>query len=244
MRAWIGGAGKYFQAIPPIPAGTVTSEAFAGELRRTVDTLQHEADSAGVTLPPKYDFSFSAQRPLVKFAAGSLEPLAVQLGEVRTIVETVFSARVNDLDSIQRVRVSDDDATGPAGDYIDDHAVTNDLAVITPYVVTFRCFTPELSRVISAFATSSNTFLIKAINIQPASAASAAAGDATGGMPGGLPPGAMPGRFGGEFGLMPPGTPAQPVQPLTGKGGLQTVLKEQLLHVSLEVGLVKLLPKS
>ena len=247
LRAWLADSGKYFQPIPAIPAGNVTSEAFAGELRRTVDALQHEADNAGVSLPPKYDFSFSAQRPLVKFAPGSLEPLAVQLGEVKAIVETVFSARVNDFDSIQRVRVSDDDATGPAGDYLDDHAVTNDLAVITPYVVTFRSFTPEIARVISAFATSSNTFLIKAINIQPAGAAAAdanAGGMPAGLPPGALPPGALPGRYGGEYGLLPPGSPAQPAPPVTGKGGLQTVLKEQLLRVSLEVGLVKLLPKS
>jgi hypothetical protein len=221
LRAWIVATGKYFQPVPPVPPGSVTSETFAGALRRTIDTLQHAAADAGVALPPRYDFSFSAERPLVKFADGSLEPLAVQLGEVKVIAETVFTARVNALDSIQRVRVSVDDATGSQGDYIDEHPVTNDLAVITPYVVTFRCFTPELSRVVGAFATSSNTFLIKSINVQPASAATAAPGDLAG---------------------MPPG--AQPVQPAPGKGGLQTVLKEQLLRISLEVGLVKLLPKS
>jgi len=241
LVSWIDATGKFFEPIPSIPAGEVTSEAFAGALRRTVDALQHEADGFGVTLPPKYDFSFSAQRPLVKFAEGSLAPLAVQLGEVKAIVETVFSARVNALDSIQRVRVSQDDAAGPQGDYIDEHSVTNNLAVITPYVVTFRCFTPELSRVVAAFATSSNTFLIKAINLQPAGAA-AAPTDAAAGMPGGMP-GAYPGRMGAEAGLMPPVAPA-PVQPVATKGGLQTVLKEQLLRVSLEVGLVKLLPKS
>ena len=242
LRGWIDTAGKYFQAIPPIPADNVTSETFAGELRRTVDTLQHDADSAGVALPPKYNFSFSAQQPLMKFADGSLEPLAVQLGEVKAIAEAVFAARVNALDGIQRVRVSDDDAKGPAGDYIDDHAVTNDLAVMTPYVITFRCFTPELSHVISTFATASNTFLIKAINVQPAGAALAVTGDVTGGMPGGLPPGgAMAGRYPGMAGFMPP--PATPAQPVAGKGGLQTVLKEQLLRVSLEVEIVKLLPK-
>lgn len=243
LRSWIEGSRKYFQPIPPIPAGNVTSEAYAGSLHRTIDALQHEADDAGVTLPPKYDFSFSAQRPLVKFAEGSLEALAVQLGEVKAIAETVFSGRVNALDSIQRTRVSADDSAGSQGDYIDEHPVTNDLAVITPYVVTFRCFTPELSRVIGAFATSSNTYLIKAINIQPAGAASAASGEMAG-MPGGYPPGMMPGRFlPGEPGMIPPTTPAQTVQPGAGKGGLPTVLKEQLLRVSLEVGIVKLLPK-
>ena len=230
LREWIVGAGKYFQPIPAIPASGVTSETFAGALRRTIDVMQHEADDAGVALPPKYDFSFSAERPLVKFADGSLEPLSAQLGEVKTIAEAIYSARVNALDGIQRVRVSADDAAGSQADYIDEHLVTNDLAVVTPYVVTFRCFTPEISRVVGAFATASNTFLIKSINIQPATTIAAAPGDVA----------AMPGRF-GENGMMPP---PPPIQPLAGKGGLQTVLKEQLLRVSLEVGLVKLLPKS
>ena len=229
LREWIAGAGKYFQPIPAIPASGVTSETFAGALRRTIDVMQHEAVDAGVALPPKYDFSFSAERPLVKFADGSLEPLSAQLGEVKTIAEAVFSARVNALDGIQRVRVSADDAAGSQADYIDEHLVTNDLAVVTPYVVTFRCFTPEISRVVGAFATASNTFLIKSINIQPATASAAAPGDAA----------AMPGRF-GENSMTPP----PPAQSVAGKGGLQTVLKEQLLRVSLEVGLVKLLRKS
>jgi len=241
LRSWIAAAGKYFQPIPPIPADNVTSETFAGELRHTVKALQDEAAGAGVALPPKYNFSFSAQQPLMKFADGSLEPLAVQLGEVKAVAEAVFAARVNALDSLQRVRVSADDAAGPAGDYIDDHAVTNALAVFTPYVVTFRCFTPELSRIISAFATASNTFLIKAINVQPAGAASVA-GNAAGGMPGvGTPPDVgMPGRF---YPGYPGGNMPAPVQPVAGKGGLQTILKEQLLRVSLEVEIVKLLPK-
>src|SRR5882672_11648618 len=61
VRAWIESATVYFKSIPPIPQGNVTSEAYAGALRRTIDQLQKEADSSGVILPPKYDFSFSAQ---------------------------------------------------------------------------------------------------------------------------------------------------------------------------------------
>ena len=37
----------------------------------------------------------------------------MQLGEVKAISEVLFAARVNALDGIQRVRVSDDD-DGPA----------------------------------------------------------------------------------------------------------------------------------
>ena len=70
LRKWISQAGNYFQPIAPIPdAGTnaVSSEAFAAALRRTIDQLQHEADAASVTLPPRYNFSFEAQRSRVKF---------------------------------------------------------------------------------------------------------------------------------------------------------------------------------
>jgi hypothetical protein len=248
VTKWVASAGRFFQPVPAIPSGAnVSSEAFASSLRRTVEQLQRAAETAGVTLPPKYDFSFAAQRPLVKFAPESLDQLAAQLGEVKALAEAVFAAKVNALDSIQRVRVSTADMAGPAGDYTDLQAVTNDLAVITPYVVTFRSFTPELSRIISVLAGSSNAMVIKSINIQPANMAGA------GGLPGmppgtpypGMAPGMMPGRMSGEFEMQ-----AQPVapafQPATtaGKGGLQTVLKEQLLRVTMEVDFIKLLPKS
>ena len=62
--------GKSFKPITPIPdAPEVSSEAFAAGLRRTIDQLQHEADAASVQLPPKYGFSFEAQRTIVKFCA-------------------------------------------------------------------------------------------------------------------------------------------------------------------------------
>jgi hypothetical protein len=227
VSEWIASAGKHFQPIPAIPTERpVTSETFAAALRRTVDQLQHEADDSGVALPPKYDFSFSAQRPLMKFAPGSLDPLAVQLGEVKVITETLFSARINSLDSIQRIRVSGDDASGPQGDYFDRQSVSNNLAVITPYMITFRCFAPELARVLSGLAKSSNAFIVRSIIVQPASAAGAVGGSAPSGAMGGIPGGAAT-------------TPTA-----TGKGGLQTILKEQLLHVTMQIELVKLLPKS
>jgi hypothetical protein len=254
VQAWIDSATRYFAPISPIPARSaagsganpVTSEAFASALRRTVDLLQREADAAGVILPPKYDFSFTAQRPLVKFAEGSLEPLSVQLGEVKAISEAVFAARVNAIDSIQRVRVSADDVAGPVGDYTDRVPVTNELAVLTPYVVTFRCFTPELASVLGQFAKSTNAMLIKSINVQPAGMASALTPMGGPGMPG-MNPAAIYNRN-PELEINPaaryPGMPQPGVAPMPAKGGLQTVLKEQLLRVTMEVELVKLLSRN
>jgi hypothetical protein len=235
---WIASAAQYFQNIPPIPPGaTVSSAAYADALRQTIDLLQHEADSASVTLPPKYDFSFSAQRSLLRFAPGSLEPLAQQLGEVKAISEILFAARVNQLDGIQRVRVSDDDAQGLAADYIEERPITNDLAILTPYVVNFRSFTPELARVVSGFATSPNPFIVKSIVVQPA-------GGAT--MPDATAPAMqnpyLESRYRSPTPIMPNPDQPQPAPPANGKGGLQIVLKEQLLHITLEVEIVKLLP--
>jgi hypothetical protein len=222
IRDWIRQAADYFQPIAPIPnTGTnaVSSEAFAAALRRTIDQLQHAADAASVTLPPKYNFSFEAQRSLVKFS-GNLGALAEQFGEVKTISEILFAARVNSLDGIQRVRVSDDDANGPQADYFDNHSVTNNLAVLTPYQVTFRSFSPEIAQVLAGFASSPHGFIVKSINVQLAGAAAAMSPETAGPMP------------------YPPPSPAAP-----GRGGLQTMLNEQLLRVTLVVEVVKLLPK-
>jgi len=225
LRTWLTDANQYFQPIPSVPPpaenGVVGGEAFAAALHRTIDQLQHDAEAASVMLPPRYSFSFEAERPLVRFAPGSPAPLAQELGEVKVIAGILFSAKVNSLDNIQRVRVSDDDNAGPQMDYLAEASVTNDLAVITPYIVTFRSFSHELAQVISGFASSPNAFIVKAIDIDPASGVIAASPDGT---------------------TQPPG--ASPIsQPVAGRGGLQTVLNEQLLRITLRVEIVKLLPK-
>jgi len=230
VRLWIDQAGKYFKPIAPIPdSPEVTSEAYAAALRRMIDQLQHEADAASVQLPPKYSFSFEAQRYIVKFAPGSLAPLAVQLGEVRAIAGILFAARVNSIDGIQRARVSDDDTAGSQSDYLAEVSITNELVVTTPYAVTFRSFTPELAKVLAGFAASPNGFIVKGVNVSPAGQTPSGEGYGRG------EPGAM-----GQ-GYPPPIYPTTPAA--TGKGGLSTYLNEQLLRVTLEVVIVKPLPK-
>jgi hypothetical protein len=218
VRDWINQTTNYFMPIAPVPTNEiVTSENFAAALRRMIDQLQHEADTASVLLPPKYSFSFEAQRYIVKFVPGSLQSLAVQLGEVKTISEVLFASRVNSLDGIQRTRVSDDDTAGPQSDYINDVAVTNNLAVITPYVVTFRGFSAELASVLDGFAASPHVFIVKGINVQPAGATT-------------------------QQGDNSAPAPQMPVV-TTRAGGLPVVLNEQLLRITLEIEIVKLLPR-
>jgi hypothetical protein len=225
LQDWLATSGNKFTPIAPVLAGQVTGANFSGTLQKTLDQLRRDADAVGVLLPPKFEFSFTAENDRMTFSPGGLEPLTEQLGEVAAISRVLFAARVNALDGVQRVRASDDDTAGQPSDYIEESPVTNDLAIIEPYVVTFRAFTPELAAVLSGFATSSNGFIVKAVSVTHLDNSDAAAPVAGGDQPPGMPqpmPGAMP--------------------PAAGKGGLQTVLKEKLLHVTMEVQIVKLLP--
>ena len=223
LRDWIQQARKYFQPIAPIPNptnGPISNESFADALHRTIDQLQRDATNANVSVLPQYSFSFEAQRSRVKFAPGSLGPLAVQLGEVKAISEILFAAGVNELDGIQRVRVSEDDVSGPQTDYLAGNSANSGLAVLTPYTVTFRAFSPEIAQTLAGFASSPHGFIVKSINVQPAGAAQTEASS--------------------EMGM---GVPAPAPWTMPGKGGLQTVLQEQLLRVTIEVVVVKWSPK-
>lgn len=176
LRDYLKKPRAYFQPIAPIPnQPKLSDQDFTSALSHTLDQLQKDATNASVSLPPNYAFSFEAQRPRVMFAAGSLPALSVQLGEVKAISDILFSAKINSLDNIRRERVSADDSSGPQTDYIPDKSVTNELAVLTPYELTFRSFSSELAAVLSAFAASSNGFIVKTINVEPAPAAEASA---------------------------------------------------------------------
>lgn len=250
------------QRIEPLPPGTnLLASEYSAALQRTIDELQREATNHSVVLPPKYKFSFDAQAGRVTFAAGSLERLAAQLGDVRAICEVLNDAKINSLDSVRRERVSEDDRSGPATDYLDQTSVTNELAVSAPYEVTFRCFTPELATVLAGFANSPSGLIVKAVNVEPA--AVTVTPDVVTPMlvpmavPEVYPPPGMNRRSEGEafrarYGARPMGpapAPAPTPVPLVMPGaaptrsGLQTFLTERQIKVTLLIHVVKLLPK-
>jgi hypothetical protein len=263
-----------FEPIPPIPAVTnIADRDFSAALNRELAQMQKDATNSSVVIPPKYSFSFEVQRPKLTFAAGSLYPLSVQLGEVRAICDILFKAKVNSLDNIRRERVGTDDASGQLTDYLDKKSVTNELAVISPYEVTFRCFTPELGAVIGGFANASSGLVIKGINVEAAPQPTVEEQPQQPVFAPVYVPAATPADSGGEsrssaaaaaafqrrYGISPGGgrganryaTPAQPQQPAyvapvavapatQAKGGLQTVLNEKQLKVTLTIGVVKL----
>ena len=222
LREWMNGARNHFNPIAPIPSpanGQLTPQLFGDTLSRTIARLQSEAATAGVSLPPAYSFSFQAEHGAVKFAPGSLKPLSEQVGAVAAISEILFSAHINGLEGIQRIRVSDDDKAGQQNDYLDELSYSNNLAVLTPYRVTFLAFTPEIAQVLIAFATSPHGTIVRTINVQPASGATTTGGRTSGMSPSAFPPTA--GRSG---------------------GGALPFLNEQKLRVTMVIEIVKLAP--
>jgi hypothetical protein len=176
----------YCQAITPIPdLPKISDPDFSTALTRTIDRMQKDATNNSVTLPPDYAFSFQAEKNKVGFNNAGLVPLSVQLGEVKTICNVLFQAKVNSLENLRRERVSADDTGGPQTDYLGDKSVTNELAILSPYELTFKCFSSELAAVLSGFASSPNGFIVKTINVKsaPSSPTEAVAGAIAGAAP-------------------------------------------------------------
>ena len=169
LREFIKKTRAYSQNISPIPdIPRISDPDFSTALTRTIDRMQKDATNNSVTIPPDYAFSFQAEKNKVGFNNAGLAPLSVQLGEVKTICSVLFQAKINSLDNLRRERVSADDTGGPQTDYHGEKSVTNELAILTPYEVTFKCFSSELAAVLSGFASSPNGIIVKTINVKSA----------------------------------------------------------------------------
>ena len=142
--------------------------------------------------------------------------------------------------------------------------MTNELAVLTPYEVTFRCFSSELASVLAGFASSPAGLIVKSINVEPAAAIAAVTDPAAPAAATYVPPvqtytppppppmaergpGGMADRYGTAQRRYTPPPVAQPAYtpPPAGagaksKGGLPTVLDEKQLKVTLVLVVVKL----
>ncbi|HWC60975.1 MAG TPA: Amuc_1100 family pilus-like protein [Verrucomicrobiae bacterium] len=226
---------KFFTPIPSIPnTNHLNDRILAFAVRDTVSQIRAAAQARGVTVPtttPDFAFSFSLQMGKTIYDPNSADMLARQLGEVKVICDTLFAARIMALDSIQRERTSDDSsqqgqyATQP--DYVDSISVTNGSTVISPYQITFECFTPQLGTVLANFANQKHTMVVKTLDIAPA--------DMIGGM--GMDGGG--GRYPSETTYGNPyGTPQA-----TFRGGLPTIIDEKKLKVIMLVDVVKIVPE-
>ena len=238
----------------PIPTYAKTDDkGFNNLLLNTIYELQTGASNSGVALPPDYSFTFLAQRGKLTFSAGSIEPWTAQLSEIKTLCHILYQARVNAIEGMRRVPVSADDAVGTP-DYLTAAITTNNIAISTPYEVTFRSFSAELAAVMNGILRSTNCLIVKTIAVEPSKAVGGA-------LPGGFPTAEFNPAFptaGGRYGLesrygrpqgFPPRGPLlpQPQAPVPGAPSASTgptvFLTERPLQITLLIDVVKLKPQ-
>jgi hypothetical protein len=239
LRAWIAGTGNYFKAVPHM----ANLQNFPTELDNSVAQLQHEAKEDGVTLPAGYYFTFLAQKNMLAIPQNILPQLAGRLAEIKVICGLLFDAKINSLEAIRREALSNDDTNGP--DYLpaDQRTVSTPLAEMTPYELTFDCFSTELASVLGNFAASPYGLVVKSLQVEPADSGEPMAA-AMPGNPSYPGPGGAPG-FAGHFapgypgnpgmGAQRPGVPAPP--PANGKP--VKFLSENRLRIILVLDVVK-----
>jgi hypothetical protein len=265
LKAYIKQAGAFFRSPPPVPdEPKVVNADFAAQLRNTVAELTRGADEDSVQIPHDYYFTFEAQRHLMLFDPASLNKLAARLGEIKVICNILFKAKVNALDGVRREVVSAiDDKNMP--DYLSAVTTVTPLVEMTPYEVTFRCFSTELADVLGGLANSPYCFIVKTINVEPAAAALAPGGTANVNPPEpGLnprqyvlsstpdapllahPPEAGPGARPEypTYGANPPpyGANPPPLNPSAAGRAPGTLLNEKQLRITLMIEVVKLKP--
>ncbi len=248
LREYTGKARAYFQRIPPIPDmgnARVSNEDFATQLRPTIVNLIRNAEQLGVKLPKTdYYFSFESERAAVVFGTNGLDKLAVQLGEVKVISEIILGARVTAFDHIRREPVITNDTV--ASDFlVNERTVSTPLADISPYQVSFRCFSGELGQVMAQFANAANGLIVKSISIEPAATSSSTGFEEGTGInmvspqpPPFQPPPEQSGFKGRRGGFNPPPNNTPP-PPLAYTKGDRTLVNEKPFRVTLMIMVVK-----
>jgi hypothetical protein len=205
--------------------------AFKSLLENTIAQLTGEAESAGITLRPRYSFTFEAQRQMTQFPSNTIPVLAAQLYEVKELCQILFNSKVHSLEGLKRVRAYPEEPAG-GSDYVEGKSLVSVTAAsgqvfsITPYEVSFRGFTGELSAVLNALVKSKFFFSVKRVNIQAMEVTPVV--DV-------LPAPPAPGTP-----KAPPGKKAAPTAPPP--AAVQTVMDEKPLRISLFLEVVKALP--
>lgn len=161
-----------FNPILPFPGKADDAQGFKSVLELTVAYLQQTATNAGIMLPSGqraqgsvYAFTFGQLRPPLQYPEGDIPGWLAQLSEVKSICDILFKAKINALEGIRRIPMA------PKYDFGADFlppsvpAISNNVAIMTPYEVTFRGFGSEIASVLQGFITSSNCYIVKTFSV-------------------------------------------------------------------------------
>ena len=153
-----------------------TSANFQHQLDGSVSEMKAAAQQAGVALPTDYHFTFQTESKMVNLPAKTFPELAGHLSEIQAICQVLFDAKINSLEYLQRPMVAAIETNGP--DFLPPTAAaaSSPLADITPYKVSFHCFSGELGAVLAGLANSPHGFIVKYVDVDPGSGAHQATG--------------------------------------------------------------------
>lgn len=240
---------KRFVPFPPPPPED--AKGFGSYLDNTLVRFRMGASNAGVQLPaPDYAFAFSSLIGQLTPHTADIAPWMQQLEEIGAILDILYAAKINSLESLSRAPVSADDG-GP--DLLVNVPAPGPWWTVTPYKISFRGFSEELAGVLEGFARSSNCFIIKTIDVMEDRSANQSSSsaptqptimDQRGGMtlrPQFTPPAFYNNPRGGRGIVSPPATTATAATASSvAVGPPQTILSESPLVVTLTVDVVKL----
>jgi hypothetical protein len=162
---------EFRKAFAPLPVPPKKDEqGFKDYLQATIYKWGAQATNAGVLLPDNYDFSFSSIKDKLTFPAEDIPLWMQQMEEIKVILNILYKSKILYLEGVQRCPVAPEDYQG--NDCIYTAAVTNTTTgnVSTPYKVMFRGFSTEIAAVLSGFASASNCFIVKDIDVAPSRA--------------------------------------------------------------------------
>jgi hypothetical protein len=220
MRGLLGDFHKVYAPFPPVP--NLDEKAFAAELSRRISGWTADAKNTAVGIPDQYAFSFSGLVGQLSFASNCIPAYLQQFNEMDGILQALFRAHVNELESLQRVPVYPCDSGG--NDFLQTSWVTNQVGVVAPYQVSFLCFSRDLGTVLESLINSTNCYVVKSVVVTPTK------------------PQEQPGRV-----AAPPAAYRPPVT-IPGKPGATkgspgiTVIREKPLFVTLVIDAIQLKP--
>lgn len=239
LKKFMGEAEGLFVTITNQP---IAPGPFMILLDKNIAELTREATNSGITLPPRYKFTFGELLGR-QIQVALIPDLIIQLEEIRAIASVLFESRISSLQSIQRTPVKGEPTSSNPEFLTDRHVVTNHYGIVAPYVVSFKCFTPELGSVLNRFATNRYFLVVRKIDIQsseggPAPAPKADPAEAGGGtMPMPNPNPAMAAPRQPAPGVQPPGKAAKGAG--APKSNLVKILDEKPLLVTMKVDIIK-----
>jgi len=219
---------------------TTNSGQFKILLDKTISELTREATNSGISLPPRYRFTFGELQAQATIPVTLIADLAVQLEEIRTIALVLFESRISSLQSIQRTPVKGEAASSSAEFLTDRVVTTNHYGIVAPYVVSFKCFTPELAAVLNKFATHRYFLVVRKVEVQSSEGGTPMPAPKRDDEMMGIPPGFPPGQP-----AMAPRTPPTPVAakgkagPVAPKSNLVKLLDEKPLLVTMRIDIIK-----